>query len=116
MNTNTLASKPRHAFSRSGIGPSIVLSLATEQDREHIYGLRHAVYAHELGQHHPNGIGRLQDALDDSNLYMVAKIEKRIAGFISVTPPSPAGYSIEKHLPRHALPLVFDDHLFEIRL
>src|SRR2546425_12177263 len=65
----------------------VVLSIATEADREVIYRLRHEVYARELGQHAANPSGSLRDALDDWNIYLVAKISGQIAGFISLTPP-----------------------------
>ena len=50
----------------------IVLRLATATDREEIYRLRHAIYARELGQHAANADGRLSDALDEFNVYLVA--------------------------------------------
>src|SRR5206468_927105 len=57
------------------------LALATEKDRETIYRLRHDVYARELAQHGENGEGRLCDALDDFNTYIVAKVGGEIVGF-----------------------------------
>ncbi len=65
----------------------LTVSVATQTDREAIYRLRHEVYARELGQHAANPAARLKDALDDWNLYLVAKQGTQIAGFISVTPP-----------------------------
>src|SRR5258706_655023 len=88
---------------------NIVLSVATDQDRECIYQLRHEVYARELGQYAANPGGRLRDALDDGNTYLVAKIAGQLAGFISLTPPGRAGYSIDKYVAREALPFPFDD-------
>src|SRR5207249_8507406 len=92
-----------------------VLSLATQADRDTIYRLRHEVYARELAQHAATPAGSLRDALDDWNIYLVAKIAGQIAGFISLTPPF-AGkripelhYSIDKYIPRDALPFPFDD-------
>jgi histidinol-phosphate/aromatic aminotransferase/cobyric acid decarboxylase-like protein/GNAT superfamily N-acetyltransferase len=99
-----------------------VLSVATESDREVIYRMRHEVYARELGQHATTPAGSLRDALDDWNVYLVAKIDDHIAGFISLTPPSaekvipPLHYSIDKYIQRDSLPFVFDNRLFEIRL
>ena len=49
----------------------------------------------ELGQHAVNGKGRLSDALDQANVYLVAKTGAEIAGFVSVTPPGGAGFSID---------------------
>src|ERR1051325_11808739 len=60
----------------------VALSVAGEQDREAVYRLRHEVYAHELRQHETNPSGRLQDRLDDGNVYLVAKIAGQIAGLI----------------------------------
>ena len=92
------------------------LAIATETDRETIYRLRHTVYARELGQHAENPQGRLRDTLDDWNIYLVAKVNGEIAGFISITPPGQPGYSMDKYVARAALPFAFDDRLFEIRL
>jgi histidinol-phosphate/aromatic aminotransferase/cobyric acid decarboxylase-like protein/GNAT superfamily N-acetyltransferase len=93
-----------------------VLSVATEAERQAIYRLRHEVYSRELGQHDTNPAGSLRDALDAWNIYLVAKIGGQLAGFISVTPPAGAGYSIDKYVPRHRLPFPFDGRLYEIRL
>ncbi|PYJ02592.1 MAG: hypothetical protein DME25_15645 [Verrucomicrobia bacterium] len=105
--------------SRATQGPGscrVVLSVAGEPEREAIYQLRHEVYARELGQHSTNSTGRLRDALDDGNIYLVAKIAGQIAGFISLTPPGKVGYSIDKYVERGALPFQFDVRLYEIRL
>ena len=99
-----------------------VLSLATQADREEIYRLRHEVYARELGQHAATPAGSLRDALDDWNIYLVAKFADQIAGFISLTPPCDVErsaefhYSIDKYIQRDALPFPFDDRLYEVRL
>src|SRR6059036_1573407 len=80
--------------------PRISLALADAKDRQRIYEIRHQIYGLELGQHAPNAGGRLRDALDDSNVYLVAKAGIEIAGFISVTPPTAPSYSIDKYFPR----------------
>jgi len=94
----------------------IQLAVADEADRKIIYQMRHAVYARELSQHPANASGELRDNLDTSNVYIAASVAGKIAGFVSVTPPGPAGYSMDKYLARHRLPLAFDDRLYEIRL
>jgi histidinol-phosphate/aromatic aminotransferase/cobyric acid decarboxylase-like protein/N-acyl-L-homoserine lactone synthetase len=94
----------------------ISLRIADAGDREEIYAIRHRVYASELGQHAENAKGRITDALDDVNIYLVATIAGEIAGFVSITPPSSAGYSIDKYFARSELPLSFDDGLYEVRL
>src|SRR6187402_1074504 len=86
----------------------IALALATERDRETIYRLRHDIYAGELGQHHANATHSLRDGLDGTNIYIVARIAGDLAGFVSVTPPEPAGYSVDKYIARAALPFAFD--------
>jgi histidinol-phosphate/aromatic aminotransferase/cobyric acid decarboxylase-like protein/GNAT superfamily N-acetyltransferase len=97
--------------------PSLfVLSLADERDREAIHRIRHEVYACELGQHHVNAGGRLRDALDDWNYYLVAKLGGEIGGFISITPPGRPSYSIDKYFVREALPFGIDNKLYEVRL
>jgi histidinol-phosphate/aromatic aminotransferase/cobyric acid decarboxylase-like protein/GNAT superfamily N-acetyltransferase len=92
------------------------LALATDDDRETIYRIRHEVYARELGQHPVNGRGVLDDSLDGWNVYLVAKVGFEIAGFISITPPSTAAYSIDKYFPRESLPFPVDQDLYELRL
>ncbi|MEK7949461.1 aminotransferase class I/II-fold pyridoxal phosphate-dependent enzyme [Luteolibacter soli] len=94
----------------------IVITEATGEIRERIYQARHAIYALEIGQHLPNPEERLTDALDTSNRYFAAMDHGELAGFISVTPPGVAGYSIDKYFARDELPFPVDDGLFEIRL
>src|ERR1041385_1590092 len=93
----------------------IVLTQADAPDRESIYRLRHEVYARELGQHALNAAASLRDALDGGNVYLVAKLEGQIAGFISITPPG-GNYSVDKYVGREQLPFDFDGRLHEIRL
>jgi histidinol-phosphate/aromatic aminotransferase/cobyric acid decarboxylase-like protein/N-acyl-L-homoserine lactone synthetase len=92
------------------------VALASGDDREAIYRLRHAVYARELGQHSVNEEGRLQDALDDVNEYVVVRDKGEIAGFVSLTPPGRNGYSVDKYFARKDLPFAFDGGLWEVRL
>src|SRR5215204_3500893 len=94
----------------------LTVSLATPEDRDLIYRSRHDIYGLELGQHSTNGDGRLTDALDQWNVYLVAKLGTELAGFISITPPSAPSYSIDKYFPRQSLSIVFDHTLYEIRL
>ncbi len=111
-----LIAKPE--LNRPGTGQRnhIRISLADEHDREVIYRLRHEVYAGELGQHQVNETQALRDRLDDFNVYIVASIGEEIAGFMSITPPGPGGYSIDKYLKREQLPFPWDEHLYEVRL
>jgi histidinol-phosphate/aromatic aminotransferase/cobyric acid decarboxylase-like protein/GNAT superfamily N-acetyltransferase len=95
---------------------TIDLTLATPEDRDRIYAIRHEVYAVELGQHPVNDAGFLRDALDEVNTYIVAKVGGAVAGFVALTPPTPAGYSIDKYFRRDDLPFSFDAHLYEVRL
>lgn len=46
------------------------LAMATAEDRDLIYQLRHEVYARELGQHRENATCRLSDSLDGVNHYI----------------------------------------------
>ena len=92
------------------------VAVASDSDREEIYRLRHEVYACELGQHPQNGTAKLRDALDAANVYIVARVAGKLAGFISITPPAEAKYSIDKYFDRQALPFTVDDWLYEIRL
>lgn len=96
--------------------PLMSLSVADERDRERIYAIRHQVYARELGQHAENDYGRLTDALDAVNTYLVAKMSGDIAGFVSITPPNDVGYSIDKYFARDDVPVAFDANLYEVRL
>ncbi|MCL5744344.1 MAG: aminotransferase class I/II-fold pyridoxal phosphate-dependent enzyme, partial [Acidobacteria bacterium] len=92
------------------------MTAATPEDREAIYRLRHDVYSQELQQHPGNAAGRLTDALDDFNHYLVVRREGVLTGFISITPPGHGRYSLDKYFTRAELPFACDDHLFEVRL
>ena len=92
-----------------------VVRLATADDRDTIYASRHAVYARELGQHAVRESGRLDDALDARNEYVVVAEADRLLGFVSVTPPGGA-YSLDKYVPRAEWPFPCDDGLYEVRL
>jgi histidinol-phosphate/aromatic aminotransferase/cobyric acid decarboxylase-like protein len=92
------------------------VDLATSEDREEIYRLRHAVYAREIHQHPENALSRLTDPLDGVNQYIVVRRGPEISGFISITPPEAPRYSIDKYLPRSELPFSADGGLYEVRL
>ena len=91
------------------------IAVATPDDRDILYTLRHDVFARELAQHPENELQKLTDALDEYNVYIIASLNKSIAGFISITPPG-SGYSIDKYLSRSELPFPVDDRLYELRL
>lgn len=94
----------------------ITLRLAMEQDRDAIYRLRHDIYADELHQHSTNSAHKLIDALDTSNLYIVAYAGEELAGFISITPPEAPAFSIEKYFPRAQWTFTRGTDVFEARL
>jgi histidinol-phosphate/aromatic aminotransferase/cobyric acid decarboxylase-like protein/GNAT superfamily N-acetyltransferase len=77
--------------------------------------MRHDVYALELGQHAARAEKALSDGLDATNRYLVAHVDGRLAGFVSITCPG-GSYSIDKYVARTALPFTFDDGLYEIRI
>jgi len=90
---------------------------AGADDREAIYRIRHDVYAAELGQHAVSVEGHLSDALDESNVYLVAADGAEVVGFVSITPPWAGLYSIDKYLDRRDWPELRDQRgLFEVRL
>jgi histidinol-phosphate/aromatic aminotransferase/cobyric acid decarboxylase-like protein/GNAT superfamily N-acetyltransferase len=93
-----------------------IVRLAVETDREQIYRMRHDVYARELGQHAVNPDGRLTDALDAANTYLVATIGETLAGFVSITPPGSGGYSVDKYLRREDFSQLQGTNLYELRL
>jgi histidinol-phosphate/aromatic aminotransferase/cobyric acid decarboxylase-like protein/GNAT superfamily N-acetyltransferase len=117
MTTRT-DSRPDQSTTTLEAGQSLrfQISEATGADRETIFGIRHEVYARELGQHMPNGANRLRDALDDVNVYLVIHVDGEVAGFVSVTPPGEHSYSIDKYFDRDSLSIPFDDKLYEVRL
>jgi histidinol-phosphate/aromatic aminotransferase/cobyric acid decarboxylase-like protein/GNAT superfamily N-acetyltransferase len=92
------------------------IALATEKERRIIYQARHNIYARELAQHPENTLGQLTDPLDAFNVYLTASIGNELVGFISITPPTGTGYSIDKYLKRDQLPFSFDERLYEVRL
>ena len=89
---------------------------ADEHDREEIYTSRHDVYAIELGQYPVNHRKSLSTPLDDLNRYVVARINGRLAGYISITPPEAKKYSIDSYLPRNNWPFPADEGLYELRV
>ena len=92
------------------------IALATPEDREAIYRLRHDVYARELHQHPENAECRLTDAIDAFNECFAATIDGKLVGCISVTPPGHEKYSIDRYLSRDELPFPCDEKLYEVRL
>ncbi len=107
---------PKAPLSRPNPGRHQVIRPATDAERAIIYQLRHEVYSRELGQHPANAEGRLTDALDAFNTYLVATTDEAMIGFVSVTPPNRPGYSVDKYFRRDQLPFLVDDRLYEIRL
>ena len=92
------------------------ISEAVPGDRPAIYQIRHDVYARELGQHKTTQEHLLSDSLDDFNQYITAHMEGELVGFISITPPGFGKYSIDKYIARDALPVRFDETLYELRI
>lgn len=90
--------------------------IATPEDRDEIYRIRHDVYAEELGQHIPNSAGILTDSLDRFNQYIVIREIDKIVAFISITPPTASSFSIDKYFSRNEIPIRFHDRLYELRL
>lgn len=117
MNAATLPpSAPAIAPARFKPPHRLTVRAATAEDRERIYQLRHAIYAAELGQHNTNEAGRLTDALDPFNAYLVVQLGPELAGFISITPPTAPRFSIDKYFHRTELPFAIDDRTYEVRL
>ena len=115
MKTEFFGSRRLTAAPASHTTP-FVLETATVEDRIAIYRARHEVYARELGQHAANGAGRLRDPLDDDNVYLVARVDGELGGFVSITPAGQPAYSIDKYFTRAALTFAVDDGLCEVRL
>jgi GNAT superfamily N-acetyltransferase len=67
-------------------------------------------------QHPHNEAKMFQDKLDDFNIYITAKINDEIAGFISVTPPDKNDYSIDKYFTRKEIPFMVNAGTFEMRI
>ncbi|WP_432115640.1 aminotransferase class I/II-fold pyridoxal phosphate-dependent enzyme [Streptomyces sp. S1] len=95
---------------------ALQLRTATPQDHDWIHELRHRVYAEELGQHPVDPSGRLSDALDGDNVYLVAARGGTRIGFVSLTPPWVGRYSLDKYLTREELPVLTEEAPFEIRV
>jgi len=66
---------------------AIRIDRATDLDRRTIYGLRHRVYALELGQHAARPEAELTDSIDARNDYLTASVDDELVGFVSLTPP-----------------------------
>ncbi len=91
------------------------IKLADETERDEIYHLRHKIFAEELKQHKTNKEKILKDEIDNFNIYIVVKIEDKLIGFVSITPPGKI-YSMDKYISRSVAPFVYDQHLYEVRL
>lgn len=102
--------------SAAAISGSLCVRLASSRDRRRIHQLRHEVYAAELGQHACNAEAELHDPLDRFNEYLVVAQGEELCGFLSITPPGQAQYSLDKYLPREQWPFPIDDGLYELRL
>lgn len=94
----------------------VEVRLATPADRRRIYQTRYQVYAEELGQHARNAEGMLSNDLDAFNQYVIAVQGEELLGFVSITPPGQARYSLDSYLPRSEWPFPASDSLYEIRL
>ena len=104
------------ADGESPSGHRLIVRMATSRDRDVIYRMRHDVFATELRQYATNPSGRLTDALDAFNYYIVVADADRVVGFVSITPPGGPSFSIDKYFKRTELPFVVDAKLYEIRL
>ncbi|MEV7343863.1 aminotransferase class I/II-fold pyridoxal phosphate-dependent enzyme [Streptomyces sp. NPDC093544] len=98
------------------MAPALQLRRAIPDDLDWIHELRHRVYSKELGQHAPDPTGRLRDALDGDNVYLVVARGADRLGFVSITPPWAGRYGLERYLTRDELPLLTEDALFEVRI
>jgi histidinol-phosphate/aromatic aminotransferase/cobyric acid decarboxylase-like protein/predicted N-acetyltransferase YhbS len=107
---------PPHGRTITFDSSDVIVETAAEEDRRTIYRMRHDVYALELMQYPRREGQSLHDALDEVNTYLVARMGQRVVGFISITPPSPQGYSVDKYFQRECLSIPFDDGLYEMRL
>jgi histidinol-phosphate/aromatic aminotransferase/cobyric acid decarboxylase-like protein len=106
-----------HEGARKAEGPRKArISAAAPGDRPAIFRMRHDVYAQELRQHPTNSDHLLRDSLDDFNHYITAHVDSELVGFISITPPGFGKYSIDKYIAREAVPVTFDDALYEFRI
>jgi histidinol-phosphate/aromatic aminotransferase/cobyric acid decarboxylase-like protein len=106
-----------HHLSHDWGGPRKArISAAAPADRPAIFRMRHDVYAQELHQHPTNSDNLLRDSLDDFNHYITAHVDSELVGFISITPPGFGKYSIDKYIAREAVPVPFDDALYEFRI
>ena len=103
------------ALRRPPAAANVRVGLANATERDRIYGMRHQVYARELGQHPLNDVERLTDSLDAFNQYLVATAGDDVLGFVSITPPG-RGYSVDKYFSRDQLPFTVSSTTFEIRL
>src|SRR5437588_12150165 len=116
MNANSRENLPESGRAISPRSGKVKVALATERERRMVYQVRHDIYAAELAQHPRNDRGRLNDSLDEFNVYITASVGDELIGFISVTPPTAPAYSLDKYVKRSQLPFPFDDKLYEVRL
>jgi histidinol-phosphate/aromatic aminotransferase/cobyric acid decarboxylase-like protein/GNAT superfamily N-acetyltransferase len=107
---------PRHSQLMTKTEAALEVRTATQQDLDWIYGLRHRVYAEELGQHAPTTTAQLRDGLDGANVYLVVAAGQTPVGFVSLTPPWAGRYGLDKYLTRDELPVLESGGVFEVRI
>ena len=100
---------------KQAAGHRIVIREATESDRTAVFRARHTVYADELGQYETRPDGILPDAAGLEAVYLVAFVDGELGGFIGITPPESPRFSVDRFIPRDALPIPVDHRLYEVR-
>lgn len=93
----------------------LCIAIASAVQREMVYRLRHDVYAAELGQYATRTDGRLPDTDELTSTYIIATDDDNLVGFVGITSPGSARYSVDRYLDRAELPVVFDNLLYEVR-
>jgi hypothetical protein len=69
----------------------------TADELEQVHRLNHSVFASELGQYEERRGGVLVDKFHDKNTYLIALVDDRVIGMISIHGEPP--YSVESRLP-----------------
>jgi histidinol-phosphate/aromatic aminotransferase/cobyric acid decarboxylase-like protein len=93
----------------------IRLAAATEADMHGINHIRHSIYSEELGQFPASANEILLDRPEVRSTYITAIEDGKLIGFVGITSPGSPAYSIDHYISRAAVPVPFDEHLYEIR-
>lgn len=89
---------------------SLIIKIAdTPEEKEQILQLNYSTFVEEIPQHSGNSDRMLEDRFDQDNTYIIALLDNKLAGMISVNGKRPFSLDhklseLDRYLPDHILP------------